>query len=242
MNTILSILLFLLFRITGSSAQSPSYVLATNRYVDVAILDTIPGVFSAFDRCQTVVTEFAFSDIDALSAMRQLEMKPALSYSLVRDSIMARRLGYDPSRSMDGFFPLVAQSKGMQVVGLDAVGETLWMLFSRLDEEQQAQKLQSLMDFPEYDVDLEREIMRLYRRGMLWDIAYAVAGPDNQATLSAGDYEIYAKRNKVWADRLRPYLRAGGCFIALDAMYLGGEKGLLEALRAAGYKVKPIKK
>ena len=30
------------------------------------------------------------------------------------------------------------------------------------------------------------------------------------------------------------------CFITLNAVYLGGDKGLIEQLRAAGYRVRPV--
>lgn len=232
----------LLYRISGNSAERPSYLLATNRYIDISYLDSIPGLFRAFGRCDKVVTEFVIEDYEAIAAMRTMTIKPAYTYSVVRDSIMSHRLGYDAGRSMDAFFPLVAADKGMKVVGLDNVGETLWMLFERHDEEYQLQQLTRLLDFPEDDVDLEREIMRLYRRGQLWDISYAVSGPNNKASFGYADYEIYSRRNLNWVKRLKPLLHDGGCFITVDAMLLGGESGLIEQLRKAGYKVKAVKR
>ena len=232
----------LLYRISGNSAAEPSYIVGTNKYVDMAYLDSIPGLFKAFGKCHTVVTEFAFEDYEALAAMRKLPLTSAYTYSVVRDSIMVARLGYDPNRAMDAFFPAVAAEQGKKVVGLDNVGETLWMLFERHDEDYQSEQLMKLAEFPEYDVELEKEIMRLYRRKQLWDIAYAVSGPDNKATFNFADYDIYAKRNLQWVKRLAPLLRQGGCFIAVDAMLLGGERGLLEQLRKAGYRVKSIRR
>lgn len=232
----------LLYRISGNSTDSPSYILATNRYIDISYLDSIPGLFPAFNKCKTVVTEFAFEDYEALHAMRQMALKPAYTYSVVRDSIMANRLGYDPARSMDNFFPLIASDRGMRVVGLDNVGETLWMLFERHPEDYQRERLTQLMDFPEYDVDLEREVMRLYKRGQLWDISYAISGPNNRASFGYADYDIYARRNQTWVKRLQPLLKQGRCFVSVDAMLLGGERGLLQLLRAAGYRVKAVKR
>jgi uncharacterized protein YbaP (TraB family) len=40
--------------------------------------------------------------------------------------------------------------------------------------------------------------------------------------------------------RLQPLLAQGGCFITLNAIYLGGDEGLLEQLRSAGYRVRPV--
>ena len=66
------------------------------------------------------------------------------------------------------------------------------------------------------------------------------SSPDNMTSLSYSDYQIYAKRNKVWVKRLTPYLKEGKAFITLNATYLGGEEGLLAQLKAAGYRVKAV--
>ena len=71
-------------------------------------------------------------------------------------------------------------------------------------------------------------------------MAYFVKAPDNQTSLSFSDYKVYSLRNKQWVKRLQPYLREGKAFITLNAMYLGGEDGLLARLREAGYRVKAV--
>jgi uncharacterized protein YbaP (TraB family) len=80
----------------------------------------------------------------------------------------------------------------------------------------------------------------MYLDGRLRDIAYQVEGPDNNTSVSYSDYKVFCQRNEQWVKRLKPYLTDGGAFITLDAVYLGGEKGLLELLRAAGYRVRPV--
>ena len=47
-------------------------------------------------------------------------------------------------------------------------------------------------------------------------------------------------RNLRMRDRLLPLLTEGGSFIAVGAMHLIGEDGLVELLRAAGYTVTRI--
>ena len=46
-----------LYRISGNSAAAPSYILATNRTVDMTFLDTIPNVFKCYSACNKVITE-----------------------------------------------------------------------------------------------------------------------------------------------------------------------------------------
>ena len=80
----------------------------------------------------------------------------------------------------------------------------------------------------------------MFKYGRLADMAYFVKGTDNQTSLSYSDYQVYAQRNKQWVKRLTPYLREGKAFITLNAIYLGGEDGLLAQLRTAGYRVKAV--
>ena len=45
-----------------------------------------------------------------------------------------------------------------------------------------------------------------------------------------------------WTKRLTPYLKDGKAFITLNAIFIGGEDGLITQLKAAGYRVKAVNK
>ena len=266
-----------LYEISGNGAKSKSYVLATNRLVEMQFLDTIPNVFKCFGKCRKVVTEFAMQDYEALAALRQAailpdsvrltnfyseseyqyidnslrinlgmgldqlcRMKPAYLTEMFRTELMRQWLGYDDQKSMENFFEVVASERDMPIVGLDNVGETMYMLFDREPFHWQCKELLKVIEYPENEVKQERTIRDMYRDGRLADIAYQVEGPNNTSSISFSDYKVYAQRNVEWAKRLRPILTEGGAFITLNAIYLGGEKGLLQQLRAIGYRVRPV--
>ena len=267
----------LLYRVTGNSAAAPSYILATNRMVDMTFLDTIPNVFKCYSACDKVVTEFAMQDYEAIAALRQAallpdsvrlsnfytdeqyaeidealrinlgmgleqlgRMKPSYLAEMFRNELMKRWMNYDEDRSMETFFERVALQSNIPIYGLDDIGETMYMLFDREPFHWQCEELRKVVEYPEKEVRFERELLDMYLYGRLTDMAYYVKAPDNQTSLSYSDYQVYAKRNKVWAKRLTPYLREGKTFITLNAVYLGGEDGLLAQLKAAGYRVKAV--
>ena len=267
----------LLYEISGNGAKNKSYVLATNRLVDMQFLDTIPNVFKCFGKCDKVITEFAMQDFEALSALRQAallpdsvkltnfysesdynfidnslrvylemgldklcRMKPAYLTEMVRTELMKQWLQYDEQRSMESFFESVAAERDMPVIGLDNIGETMFMLFDREPFHWQCTELKKVLEYPENEVKQERAIKAMYLDGRLSDIAFQVEGPNNTTSISFSDYKIYCARNKQWVKRLRSYLTEGKAFITLNAIYLGGDKGLLEQLRAAGYRVRPV--
>ena len=267
----------LLYEISGNGAKQKSYLIATNRLVDMQFLDTIPNVFKCFSKCNKVLTEFAMQDYEAIAALRQAallpdslqlrnfysesdykfidntlrinlnmgleqlgRMKPSYLTELFRAELSKQWLQYDEQRSMENFFEIVAAERNMPVIGLDNIGETMYMLFDREPFHWQCDELLKVVQYPEREVKQERTIKAMYLDGRLSDIAYQVEGPDNNTSVSFSDYKVYCQRNTQWVKRLKPYLTDGGAFITLNAIYLGGEKGLLEQLRNAGYRVRPV--
>ena len=167
-------------------------------------------------------------------------MKPSYLTEMLRTELMKQWLQYDEQTSMESFFEYVAAERGIPVIGLDNIGETMYMLFDREPFHWQCEELLKVVEYPEKEVQQERTIRDMYLSGRLADISYQVESPDNKTSISYSDYKIYCARNKEWTKRLQPYLHEGAAFITLNAIYLGGEKGLLQQLRAAGYRVRPV--
>lgn len=190
------------------------------------------------DDYRTISNAFA---LDVGMTMEQLcRMKPAYLTELYRTSLLRRYLGFDEERSMESFFEQVAQQTGMPVIGLDDLGETLYMTFDREPFEYQCEELLQIVRYPEREVQLERSMRSSYLWGRLGDMAFAIESPDNRSTLSYSDYAVYAKRNVQWVRRLHPYLKEGKAFVTLNAVYLGGDKGLIALLRKEGYRVRRV--
>ena len=268
-----------LYRISGNSAVAPSYILATNRMIDMSFIDTIPNAFKCYAACNKVITEFAIQDYEAIATLRQAallpdsvqlrnfytneqyleidqalrinlnmgldklgRMKPSYLAEMYRNELMKRWLNYDEDRSMETFFEKVALQSNIPVYGLDDVGETMYMIFDREPFHWQCEELLKVVEYPEKEVRFERSIREMYQYGRLTDMAYFVKAPDNQTSLSYSDYQVFAKRNKEWVKRLTPHLREGKAFITLNAIYLGGEDGLLAQLKAEGFRIKAVNK
>ena len=200
-------------------------------------------------RLQNFYTEEEYHQIDEAllltlgMGMEALgRMKPSHITELYRNELLKKWADYDENRSSQHFFEAVAQQQSKPIYGLDNLGETLYMLFDREPFDWQCKQLLNITEYPEREVKLEKQLSELYRMGRLLDMVYLLSGPDNLSTHSYSDYQVYAKRNKEWAQRLEPYLKEGKAFITLDAVYLAGDKGLIAYLKSAGYKVKPVNK
>ena len=268
-----------LYEISGNSTLEKSYLLATNKLINITFIDTIPNVFNSFSKCDKVITEFAFEDYQAIAALRKASllpdsiqlgafyteeemtkinqellltlgmglqelgrMKPAYLTELYRTELLKKWLHWDESTSMETFFEQVAQQQDIPIYPLDDLGETLYMLFDREPFQWQCKELKKVIDYPDQEVEQERVIRDLYSMGRLNDIAFQVLSPDNATSISYSDYQVYAQRNQQWVKKLKSYLHDGKCFITLNAIYLGGDKGLIAQLKNAGYRIKPVNK
>lgn len=167
-------------------------------------------------------------------------MKPAYITELYRTELLRKWLGYNDQRSLEVLFAQVAEEREIPIISLDNLGETLYMLFDREPFHWQCDELKQITEYPEREIQQEREILNMYRNGRLNDIAFQITSPDNKSTISFSDYKIYSERNTQWVRRLQPYLKDGNVFITLNAIYLGGDHGLLAQLREAGYRVRAV--
>ena len=197
----------------------------------------------------------AFEALVGLNLDELGRMKPSYLTALYRDELMRRWLFADESRSMATFFqrsvPTAQRSfsdsglsaeGGLPVIGLDNASETMYIAFDREPLAWQTMELKKVIDYPEREIKQEKTIREMYRNGRLMDITFQVEGPDNETSISYSDYKVFCQRNIQWAKRLTPYLKQGRTFVTLDALYLGGDKGLLAQLKAEGFRVRPVNK
>ena len=169
-------------------------------------------------------------------------IRPVALGQMLLEQLYARNMRYDERRSAENFFQKVASQQNHPIIGLDNREEALHILFSREPIEHQAQDLMNLITNPERELAQARELIRLYRDGRLTEMVYTIRTPENRTFISYSDYLAYSRRNTRWAEQLSVLMQQQSCFVALNAIYLGGDDGLIQKLRRAGYKVKAASK
>jgi len=68
---------------------------------------------------------------------------------------------------------------------------------------------------------------------------------ENQTSANAADYAEFQRvlvdtRNKNMADQLEKLVKQGGAFIAVGALHLPGDKGIVNILAQRGYKISRV--
>jgi uncharacterized protein YbaP (TraB family) len=135
-----------------------------------------------------------------------------------------------------------AQEAGKPLHGLETIAEQL-AVFEGLSLDDQVALLRDAVEqFSALDAMLD-ELLAAYKRqdlaGMLSINESALAGGDPRLAQEV-QRRLIVDRNYRMAERMEPYLRQGGAFIAVGALHLAGEHGLVRLLEQRGYTVRAV--
>jgi uncharacterized protein len=137
----------------------------------------------------------------------------------------------------------LAAEKGVPVMGLESWEESIAVFADQNEEEQRAGLLLSLA-MAERSEDFLRTAIDLYLQGetmLIWEfgrhVAREAAEIDDADALNARFWdEVVVERNDRFLEAAAPELEKGGAFLAVGALHLGGEGGMLGKLRGMGYE------
>ncbi|WP_062219926.1 TraB/GumN family protein [Aureimonas sp. D3] len=140
-----------------------------------------------------------------------------------------------------------AREAGKPLMGLESAAEQLEALAS-LPLDLQVDNLVATLDLVDRLPDLFETMTELYLSDRISLIepatsALAPSGTDDARSIEVTqrfDEAVVHKRNAVMSERLGPLLQRGGLFVAVGALHLPGETGLVESLRRAGWSVTRI--
>lgn len=135
-----------------------------------------------------------------------------------------------------------ATEQGKQTVGLESVEEQIGVL-DKLSLREQATMLEdTLKHLPE----MEKIFADLHAAYLARDLARLVRISDEMQ--AKGNRELGKKvmhqlvdvRNRRMVERMEAHLKQGGAFVAIGALHLPGEAGVLKLLAQKGYRVSAV--
>lgn len=140
-----------------------------------------------------------------------------------------------PGQGMDQYFVVVADSMKKSILGLETIEEQTGILFDQPIDEQFAYLKKTLAIADSLDND-SRILTKAYLTGdmtAMYKMAY-------KYPLFKKDMDKLLKdRNDKWLKKL-PKLFKQPQFIAVGALHLAGEEGLVYQLQKMGYTVEPV--
>ncbi len=189
----------------------------------------LPGVIGK-QRYKRVVTAFSGQGV------------PEVALQHYKPWAVAIILSMPPTKSGE-FLDLVLYKDAVKgekkVVGLETVDEQ-HSIFDDLSEEQQILMLDDALDSLE---QLPVMFGRLLEAYLARDMAALVE--ISEGYMEQGDPELEEvfqqrlidDRNQLMVERMVPLLQQGGCFVAVGALHLPGEQGILHLLGQMGYRI-----
>jgi uncharacterized protein YbaP (TraB family) len=137
-----------------------------------------------------------------------------------------------------------AKAAGKRLAGLETVLDQLGAMAS-LPMEFHVQGLIETLKLGDEIDDMIETMIVLYEgeeTGMFWPLFRAVLPPgeENEQGYIAFEETMITARNHTMAERAQPIIDRGAAFIAVGALHLPGDKGLIALFEKAGYKVSAL--
>ena len=184
-----------------------------------------------------MVNQF-FVDSIGMSLFLFNKMQPFMTTQMVA----TKGLNNDNENALDIHWFNVAKTQGKELVGLETMEEQI-SAFKSIPVEQQAKELvKSVKDFGKDDTMDMDKMIEVYQSGeleLLMQLVDEYAGESASEKAHFNEKFLYS-RNINMADRVVKYLKKGSVFMAVGAAHLPGDKGVIELLRAKGYKVEAL--
>ena len=143
--------------------------------------------------------------------------------------------------SLDAVLEERAKKTGKPAIGLETPEEQLRAMAS-IPLEAQIAWLKSSIELYDRSEDFLETMIQLYLNrnlAAMLPLSIKISKDPETAKLAMDSFQktLIVKRNLGMAEGAKPELDKGGVFIGVGALHLGGDQGLVELFRKAGYKV-----
>lgn len=165
-------------------------------------------------------------------------MKPMVPNMTVALAMVMNDIpGFNPAEQLDTYFQTAGRQLGKRIIPLETAEEQGEFLFNSVSIAEQAKALAEQLDNPQKAVDDARMLNACY-------FAQDIEALLRQSAQESENPEFFEKllyrRNAAWLEKLPTLLEEGPLFIAVGALHLAGDRGVVNGLRRLGYTVSPL--
>lgn len=172
------------------------------------------------------------------------KMSPqALTTQLTVLMYLKKNPKFNPNQTFDEYFQNKAKEQGKTVGALETIDFQMELLYKGQTEERQKELLLCLADNKDMYEMMTENITKAFFTQDLKAINDAMEEKLNNScdyTPQEKDALIY-NRNADWIKKMPEIMKKRATFFAVGAGHLTGEKGMLELLKKAGYKVESVR-
>ena len=166
-------------------------------------------------------------------------MKPMVVSSMAVVGMCAESMpGYEPQAQLATWFQTTGKTAGKTIVPLETVELQAELLYDFTPIAVQAESLVELLKDPAKAMEQTKTLSEAYMAQDLKKMYELSLQDDSHPEFMEA---MLDKRNADWLTKLPAIFENGPAFVAVGALHLAGDKGVLEGLRKAGYTVTPVK-
>lgn len=135
----------------------------------------------------------------------------------------------------------LAKAEEMEFGGLESVSDQM-SIFHTIPYDQQAESLvESVKDLKSGDGKMIADLAKMTTHYKAQDVDGLLSAMDEEMDEMGNQEAMLDNRNEKWIPQIIATSKKTPTFYAVGAGHLGGEKGVIRLLRAAGYKVTAVK-
>lgn len=167
-------------------------------------------------------------------------MKPMVVSTIVTVGITSKDIpDYDPNDQLDTWFQKTGANDGKRIISLETAEQQAALLFGFTPISVQAEALVEMLKDTDKAVASAKQLTEAY---MNQDLAKMMEMSEKDEEHPEFMEALIDRRNADWLTKLPTIFNDGPTFVAVGALHLPGEKGVLEGLRRLGYTVTPLSK
>ena len=175
--------------------------------------------------------------VEMLDMMRPMVVTTMISVGMVQKELP----NFNPNEQLDTYFQGDAKARGKEVKGLETPEFQAELLYTKVPIAAQAKALLEMAKDPKDSMEKSKKLNDLYLAQDIEGLAALSNESAKDADEAAFMEALVDMRNANWIKALPALMSEKPSFIAVGALHLPGEKGVLEGLRKAGYTVTAIK-
>lgn len=224
-----------------SEIQDPATLQKMQQMIMMGNDTTLTTLFSLED--YETVNKFCKENLN-MDLITVPKIKPSFLLNNITVVAYMKHVGnYNPQEQLDTYFQTKAIEKGKKVNGLETPEFQFNLLFNGYTLKRQAQLLACTISNIEQEIENLKKLTDAYMKqdlDTMLKINEERKGNQCDPLPKEEDAMIY-DRNNTWAQKLPVIMKTEPTFIAVGALHLPGNKGVLNLLKKQGYIVEPVK-
>jgi uncharacterized protein len=184
---------------------------------------------------QEVKQAFGF-DLAMVDQMKPMTLLLMLSLTEYQKMEVLKQYKGQP---LDGFFADRGRKDGKKIHTLETMEQQFDLLYSHHPIDKQAEQLVAYVKNKDKALEISDRLVELYFNKDL-PAMWAISEEYNVLTGGGDMSYMVDDRNIDWMTKLPAIMKEQATFVAVGALHLPGENGLIQLLQKAGYTVKPL--